>query len=78
MLIACREPGKLNLVYGDLNDPVAMHTVLATVRPDRIFHLAAQSFVPASWSAPVETLQVNAIGQIHLFEAVREARVVRV
>lgn len=73
VLLACREPGKLNLVYGDLKDPVAMHTVLATVRPDRIFHLAAQSFVPASWSAPVETFQVNAIGQIHLFEAVRAA-----
>ena len=45
------ESGRLNLVYGELNDPVAMQTVIATVRPNRIFHLAAQSFVPASWSA---------------------------
>jgi GDP-4-dehydro-6-deoxy-D-mannose reductase len=43
-----------------------MRTVIATVRPDRIFHLAAQSFVPASWSAPAETFQINVIGQIHL------------
>jgi GDP-4-dehydro-6-deoxy-D-mannose reductase len=73
LLAACTEPGKLNLVYGELSDPLAMQTVIATVRPDRIFHLAAQSFVPASWSAPAETLQVNAIGQVHLFEAVRAA-----
>lgn len=67
------EPNKLNLVYGELNDPLAMRTVIATVRPDRIFHLAAQSFVPASWSMPAETFQVNVIGQIHLFEAVLAA-----
>src|SRR5207248_5295473 len=47
--------------------------LIAGLRPDRIFHLAAQSFVPASWDAPAETMQLNAIGQIHLFEAVREA-----
>jgi GDP-4-dehydro-6-deoxy-D-mannose reductase len=64
MLADHSEPGKLNLVYGELNDPVAMQTVIATVRLDRIFHpslhsgqaLAAQSFVPASWSAPAEML----------------------
>lgn len=71
MLADHTKPDALNLVYGELNDPVAMRTVIATVRPDRIFHLAAQSFVPASWSAPTETLQVNVIGQAHLFEAVR-------
>jgi GDP-4-dehydro-6-deoxy-D-mannose reductase len=72
-LIEYCEPGKLNLVYGELNDPLAMQTVIATVCPDRIFHLAAQSFVPASWSAPAETLRVNVIGQVYLFEAVRAA-----
>ncbi len=73
LLAECRAPGKLNLVYGELADPGAMRTVIETVRPDRIFHLAAQSFVPASWSAPAETMHVNAIGQIHLFEAIRAA-----
>ncbi len=75
MLAACSEPGKLNLVYGELADAGAMRSVIATARPDKIFHLAAQSFVPASWSAPVETFQVNAIGQINLFEAVRAAQI---
>jgi GDP-4-dehydro-6-deoxy-D-mannose reductase len=81
MLSDHSKSGALNLVYGELNDPLAMRTVIATVRPDRIFHpslhsgqaLAAQSFVPASWSAPAETLQTNVIGQVHLFEAVRAA-----
>ena len=72
MLVERSEPGKLNLVYGELNDASAMRTVIATILPDRIFHLAAQSFVPASWSAPVETMQINAIGQINLLEAVKE------
>jgi len=41
------------------------------VRPDYIFHLAAQSFVPTSWKAPAATLETNVIGQTHIFEAVR-------
>jgi GDP-4-dehydro-6-deoxy-D-mannose reductase len=39
--------------------------------PDAIFHLAAQSFVPSSWSAPSDTVLSNLSGQINLFEAVR-------
>ena len=39
-----------------------------------IFHLAAQSFVPASWRLPAETFAVNAVGQINLFEAVRDLK----
>jgi len=37
-----------------------------------VFHLAAQSFVPMSWQAPSETFTTNVIGQINLFEALRE------
>ncbi|MFQ6059292.1 MAG: GDP-mannose 4,6-dehydratase [Anaerolineae bacterium] len=63
----------VNLIYGDLTDASSMRRLISVVRPDRIFHLAAQSYVPASWNAPAETFHVNVIGQIHLFEAVREA-----
>ena len=66
-------PDHLNLILGDLNDPSSMRRLIAGLRPDRIFHLAAQSFVPASWDAPAETFQLNVIGQINLFEAIREA-----
>jgi GDP-4-dehydro-6-deoxy-D-mannose reductase len=50
-----------------------MNRLITSVRPDRIFHLAAQSFVPTSWNAPAETFHVNTIGQINLFEAILSA-----
>ena len=66
--------GRVQLVECDLRDPVAVRHALAAVRPDRIFHLAAQSYVPTSWLAPGETLIGNVTGQLNLFEAVRELR----
>jgi GDP-4-dehydro-6-deoxy-D-mannose reductase len=44
---------------------------LERIRPDWIFHLAAQSFVPTSWIAPTESLTTNVLGQVNIFEAVR-------
>ncbi len=60
---------RLDLVEADIKDIVSLQSCLAHVRPDRIFHLAAQSFVPTSWKCPAETFATNAIGQINLFEA---------
>ncbi len=62
---------RVELVECDLNDASAVQTTLAEVRPDLIFHLAAQSFVPASWKAPAETLSTNINSQTHIFEAIR-------
>jgi GDP-4-dehydro-6-deoxy-D-mannose reductase len=62
---------RIQLHETDLRDGAAVHTVLARVRPETIFHLAAQSFVPSSWTAPAETLSTNINGQVHLFEAIR-------
>jgi len=64
-------PNKLNLHYGDLVDLSSLIGILKEVRPDVIFHLAAQSFVPTSFKAPVDTLQTNIIGTTNLLEAVR-------
>ena len=61
--------GKIELVEADLKDIVSLRGCLAHVKPDRIFHLAAQSFVPTSWKCPAETFAINAIGQVNLFEA---------
>ena len=63
--------GRLELVETDLRDYNSVYRMLEQVKPDLIFHLAAQSFVPASWNAPAATLEINVIGQTHLFEAVR-------
>lgn len=60
---------KVFLLEADLKDPTSLRSVLAYVKPDWIFHLAAQSFVPTSWKCPAETFNINVIGQINLFEA---------
>ncbi|MCX7974292.1 MAG: GDP-mannose 4,6-dehydratase [Candidatus Aminicenantes bacterium] len=61
---------KVYLLEGDLKDITSLRSVLAHVKPDWIFHLAAQSFVPTSWKCPAETFNINVIGQINLFEAI--------
>ena len=61
---------RIHLVEGDLKDMSSLKKCLEEVKPDRIFHLAAQSFVPTSWKCPAETFAINALGQIHLFEAI--------
>ena len=63
---------KVHLYDADLRDGTAARRVITDFRPERIFHLAAQSFVHASWSAPAETLSTNVMCQVHLLEAVRE------
>lgn len=60
---------KIELCEADLKDMVSLQSCLAHIKPDRIFHLAAQSFVPASWKCPAETFAINATGEINLFES---------
>ncbi len=62
---------KITLVECDLRDASSTRDTLERIRPDWIFHLAAQSFVPTSWSAPTESLTTNVLGELNLFEAVR-------
>lgn len=64
---------KIKLHDCDLRDSYSVNRLIASVKPDRIYHLAAQSFVPMSWAAPAETFVTNVISQINLFEAVRDA-----
>jgi GDP-4-dehydro-6-deoxy-D-mannose reductase len=65
--------GKITTHVGDMRDATAMYELVKALRPDRLYHLAAQSFVPMSWIAPAETMTTNVIGQINIFEAVRAA-----
>jgi GDP-4-dehydro-6-deoxy-D-mannose reductase len=62
---------RVTLYETDLRDYISVQRTLEAARPDCIFHLAAQSFVPASWTGPAETLTTNILGQTYLFEAVR-------
>ena len=61
----------VELLEGDLTDLPSLVAALRQAKPDIIFHLAAESFVPASFTSPIHTLQVNALGTVNLLEAVR-------
>jgi len=63
---------KVKLIEGDLRDSTSVLNILDEIRPDRIFHLAGQSAVKASFDLPAETFLINALGTINLFEALRE------
>lgn len=65
---------RLTLIESDLRDVLSAHALIEQARPDVVVHLAAQSFVAASWQAPSETLLTNAVSQTNLLEAVRQAR----
>jgi GDP-4-dehydro-6-deoxy-D-mannose reductase len=56
----------------DVRDASSVRDVIEQIKPDWIFHLAAQSFVPTSWRAPTESLTTNILGQLNVFEAVRK------
>jgi GDP-4-dehydro-6-deoxy-D-mannose reductase len=56
----------------DIKDPGSVRGTFTSAHPDEIYHLAAQSFVPASWSAPAETLDTNIQGMLNVLEAARE------
>jgi len=63
--------GKVQFADCDLTDASACHELLAKLKPDYIFHLAAQSFVPDSWKSPHATIVDNITMQLNLFEAIR-------
>lgn len=65
----------LHLVDADLMDAHSIYAAVSKIKPEYIFHLAAQSFVPTSWVSPSVTLEVNIIGSSNLFEAVRQAKI---
>jgi GDP-mannose 4,6-dehydratase len=62
---------RVTLHEGELRDLHSLVRVLERVRPERIFHLAAQSYVSASFTAPADTLHTNVIGTTNLLDAVR-------
>src|SRR5439155_6202508 len=64
---------RITLHAGELRDLNSMVRVLKEVRPERIFHLAAQSYVDVSFQAPADTIHTNVIGTVNLLDGVRIA-----
>lgn len=66
--------GKISFVDGDLMDQHSLTKMVKDIQPDEVYNLAAQSFIPASFSQPVLTGEVTALGVIRMLEAVRAAK----
>lgn len=64
-------PNFVTPVECELKDAGNVNDVVAEIKPDIIFHLAAQSFVYTSWKSPAETLMNNILGELNILEAVR-------
>ena len=62
---------RINIVFGDLLDQVSLIELLKEARPHEVYNLAAQSFVPTSFSQPVLTGEVTAMGVTRLLDAIR-------
>ncbi|HSJ58615.1 MAG TPA: GDP-mannose 4,6-dehydratase [Anaerolineae bacterium] len=63
---------RLKLVSGDLLDPSSLAAAIDEVRPQEVYNLAAQSFVPTSWAQPVFTGEVTGLGVVRVLDAIRQ------
>jgi GDPmannose 4,6-dehydratase/GDP-4-dehydro-6-deoxy-D-mannose reductase len=62
---------RITLHYAELRDLNSLITLLGKIKPERIFHLAAQSYVTVSFDSPADTLVTNVIGTTNLLDAMR-------
>ncbi|MCK5022703.1 MAG: GDP-mannose 4,6-dehydratase [Candidatus Aenigmarchaeota archaeon] len=62
--------GKINFVNLDIKSTENVRNIISKIRPDIIFHLAAQSYMTESWKDPKGTLETNIIGTFNIFDAV--------
>lgn len=62
---------KITFINGDLIDQTSLISALRIAKPDYLYHLGALSWVTPSWDMPAAYMEVNAIGTINLFEALR-------
>ncbi len=63
---------QINIVQGDLTDQSSLDEAMNKIKPDEVYNLASQSFVPTSWNQPVLTGDVGGLGAVRVLEAVRK------
>ncbi len=71
LLTRVNQKDRVFFAYADLNDQVSLLQIIRSVRPDYVFHLAAQSYPLTSFTAPIDTLNTNILGTCRLLEAIR-------
>src|SRR5690349_8361785 len=62
---------RIQFVEADLTDQSSLDRVLQQVRPDEVYNLAGQTFVPVSWSQPLLTMEITGMGAMRILEAIR-------
>src|SRR5512143_3048493 len=62
---------RIDIIQGDLHDQSSLMDLIEQYKPDEVYNLAAQSFVPTSWNQPVLTGEVTALGVTRMLEAIR-------
>jgi GDPmannose 4,6-dehydratase len=62
---------QIEIIQGDLHDQSSLMDLMEQYKPDEVYNLAAQSFVPTSWNQPVLTGEVTALGVTRVLEAIR-------
>jgi GDPmannose 4,6-dehydratase len=62
---------QIEIIQGDLHDQSSLMDLMENYKPDEVYNLAAQSFVPTSWNQPVLTGEVTALGVTRMLEAIR-------
>ncbi len=67
--------GKINLSFCEISDFQSVFKVIKEIKPDIIFHVAGQAFVPSSFEYAAETFKTNVIGTINIFEAVKACEI---
>ena len=65
-----KSSGQFQLHYGDMTDSSSLNKLIAMIRPDEVYNLAAQSHVAVSFATPDYTAQTNAMGTLRLLDAI--------
>lgn len=67
-------PQDIKMIECDVRYPASVEKIILDFMPDKVFHLAAQSYPTVSWDRPYETIDTNVNGTIAVFEAIKKAR----
>jgi len=62
-----------HLVEGDVTDAACIHRLISGIKPDEVYNLAAMSHVGTSFDQPIATCHIDALGPLHLLEAIRQS-----
>jgi GDPmannose 4,6-dehydratase len=63
--------GSISYIEADLTDQTSLDRAMAQVKPDEVYNLAGQTFVPVSWTQPLLTMEATGMGALRILEAIR-------